>query len=531
MSESDLIPYTPSTEISASRVLVLAPHPDDEIFGCAGAIAAHLRHGASVQVVVLTSGAFQGVADVRAQECIDAAVVLGYGQPIFWSEPDRSLAASERLIRKLADLLRVEKIDLLYAPSPWEIHPDHRQAYWLAVEAVRRVDGWCRIAFYEVGSALRPNLLLDISPYLALKQKAMACFRSQMVFQPYDEQVSALNRFRTYTLPVTVKAAEAFLILSRDELESFSSLHSGEVVSWSVAPSVGGSVARHALVSVLVRSAGRHALFATLDSVALQTWPHIEVIVVAEVPDHAELPQRCGPHSLRLVKSEKPLSRSACANLALREAKGEFFVFLDDDGWLMPGHVTRLVSALQAQPQILAAHTDVALVGANDAPLGQTLDHPFDLSCHQAVHVIPVHAMMVKASVIAKGLVFKASLEANEVWDFWRQIAQLSVVCHLPGVSAVVRVDDKESKVQSKCSEGPDMASWLEQGPSEMLLQSGQNDSPKNDSDSLDLKTHEYIGALHQHIAAQDAFLKSIISSRSWRLTRPLRAIAALLRH
>jgi LmbE family N-acetylglucosaminyl deacetylase len=530
MNESDLIPYKPSYEIPASHVLVLAPHPDDEIFGCAGAIAAHLQHGASVHVVVLTEGSLQGIGDVRAHECLAAAAILGYGQPIFWSEPDRSLAASDRLINRLADFLNSKQIDLLYAPSPWEIHPDHRQAYWLAVEAVRRVDGFCRIAFYEVGSALRPNLLLDITPYLELKQQAMACFRSQMVFQPYDEQVYALNRFRTYTLPKTVKAAEAFLLLSREELESFSALQRGEMVSWSVSPSAGGTATRQALVSVLVRSVGRNDLFATLDSVALQTWPYLEVIVVAEVPGHNDLPLRCGAHSLRLLKSETPISRSAAANLALREANGEFLIFIDDDGWMMPGHITRLVRALQLQPQILAAHTDVALVGTNGSPLGQTLDFPFELTCQQARHVTPVHAMMFKASVLSKGLIFDESLNTNEVWDFWLRLAHLSVVCHVPGVSAVYRMDDKELMAQERFRNQPNKTLLLEYESAGLISQSDQHYSSKKDSGSLDTKMNKYIESLHTHIAVQDAVLQSIIASRSWRLTRPLRAIAALLR-
>lgn len=530
MNESDLIPYTPSLEVPASQVLVLAPHPDDEIFGCAGAIAAHLKHGASVHVVVLTEGSLQGVGDERAQECLAAAAVLGYGQPMFWHEPDRSLAASDRLINKLANLLNSKEIDLIYAPSPWEIHPDHRQASWLAVEAVRRAHGFCRIAFYEVGSPLRPNLLLDITPYLELKQKAMACFRSQMAFQPYDEQINALNRFRTYTLPISVKAAEAFLLLSRVDLASFSASHSGEIVSWSVAPSASATTSQQPLVSVLVRSVGRNELFATLDSVALQTWPNIEVIVVAEVPEHDDLPQQCGAHRLRLIKSDKPLSRPASANLALREAIGEYLIFLDDDGWLMPGHIARLVNALRLQPQILAAYTDVTLIGTNGSPAGQALDFPFDLTCQRPSQIVAVHAMMFKACALSNGLIFDESMESDEVWDFWRGLAQLSGIFHLPGSSAFLRMDINHSIAPGKFRNQPQAAFKLENESTDLLSQSDPNDSSKIDTKSLDKKMSDYIDALHQQIATQEAALQSIITSRSWRLTRPLRAIAELLR-
>jgi LmbE family N-acetylglucosaminyl deacetylase len=50
------IPYQTSKLPQAQRVLVLAPHPDDEIFGCGGALALYVQLGAQVDVVVVTDG-------------------------------------------------------------------------------------------------------------------------------------------------------------------------------------------------------------------------------------------------------------------------------------------------------------------------------------------------------------------------------------------------------------------------------------------------------------------------------------------
>ncbi len=568
MNESDLIPYVPVLEIPAQRVLVLAPHPDDEVFGCAGAIASHLQQGARVHVVVLTDGTKHGSAHIRIQECLAAAAILGYGTPDFWHEGDRSLVANEALINRLVKLLISKQIDLLYAPSPWEFHPDHRQAAWLALEGGRLAGDLCRIAFYEVGSPLRPNVLLDITPHSDLKQRAMACFKSQMVHQPYDEQITALNRFRTYTLPATVKSAEAFLLLAHHELDNFSAQHTEALVSWSGAPAQDAMDAKPDLVSVLIRSTNRDFLLEALDSVALQTWPRIEVVVVAAVTNHRELPARCGAHDLRLIRTDQNLSRSAAANIALREAKGQFLLFLDDDDWLMPSHIRRLVHALQQQPKVLAAYTGVVLVQNDGTPLGQTLDLPFDFARQRAGNLTPIHSVLFKSSVLSKGLSFKESLDLYEDWDFWLQLAQLTIFVHLPGVSAAYRIHDS-SGVHAELSKSV--------GHLQKLQQFWMNSAPVSQSNLMDRvwafaelekqlsdlraildrdqlqlvqlqeliaqlpysleKTQELISRLPielehvpQAILEKETALQRLLQSRSWLLTRPLRETAALIR-
>jgi LmbE family N-acetylglucosaminyl deacetylase len=176
--------------------------------------------------VVLTDGALYGDVATRRKESHAAAAMLGYGEPEFWGLPDRGLVHDEALVERLAQKIRAAASDLVYAPSLREIHPDHRQLAMAAIEALRRVGGELRLAQYEVAVPLSPNLLLDISARLQLKEQAMQCFASQLARQPYDQHIAALNRFRTYTLPRETTAAEAYRMLSAAELE-----HGGDTAS------------------------------------------------------------------------------------------------------------------------------------------------------------------------------------------------------------------------------------------------------------------------------------------------------------
>lgn len=205
--ENLLIPYQATTCISSKSALVLAPHPDDEVFGCGGAIMRHVAHHEPVHVIIVTDGA-HGVSQnersayiqLRQNESIAAAAILKYGKPVFWQYPDRELFYGEKLISDISSAIRDTEADLIYAPSVYEVHPDHRTLGMAALEAVRRSGRPIQLALYEIGQPIRPNLLLDISDLAARKMEAMHCFTSQNAKQRYDLHIAALNRYRTYTL-------------------------------------------------------------------------------------------------------------------------------------------------------------------------------------------------------------------------------------------------------------------------------------------------------------------------------------------
>ena len=421
---------------------MLAPHPDDEVFGCGGAIASYIRAGVAVNVVILTDGSRFGDTSVRANESRAAAKVLGYGEPEFWHFPDRGLHYSEELVQRVVNHIERTGTDLVYAPSPWEIHPDHRQTSWIAMEAVRRVKHAVRLAFYEVGAPLRPNFLLDITASLATKEAAMRCFESQLAQQDYIKHIQALNRYRTYTLPPDVLAAEAYWVVTAGELDQATVRNLFTSVSPGLPLHATPSPQKMPLVSILIRSMDRDFLSEALDSVALQTYPNIEVVVAAAVPGHRPLPPKCGPFNLRLVSTDAPLLRSRCANKAMAHGQGSLFLFLDDDDWLMPGHIARLVHASGLQPNALAIYTGISLVDIEGKPMGQTFDLPFDAIRQMAGNLMPIHAVLFSAKVLERGCHFDESLDRYEDWDFWLQLAKLAPMVHLPGVSGAYRIHE-----------------------------------------------------------------------------------------
>jgi LmbE family N-acetylglucosaminyl deacetylase/glycosyltransferase involved in cell wall biosynthesis len=556
--ESDLVPYQAVNQIPAKRVLVLASHPDDEVFGCGGAILAHVGAGVPVHVVVMTDGSRNGQPAERMQECRRAAQAMGYGEPEFWSLADRALRCDAATVQRVVDAVRASGADLLYAPSPWEVHPDHRQAAAIAAEAVRSTG--VRLAYYEVGAPLPPNVLLDITSLALTKQRAMQCFASQLGGQDYVRQIQALNEYRSYSLPRAVTSAEAFLLLSAAQLDShLISELTRRPASLEGAAATASLQADAPLVSVLVRSLDRAHLQDALDSIALQTHARVEVLVIAARPGHAALPQRCGRFPLRLLQTDQALPRSRAANKGLAEAAGDYLLFLDDDDWLMPSHIARLAEVLRRQPNSLAAYTGVALVREDGTPVGQVFDLPFDSVRQLAGNLTPIHAVLFSRKLVESGCRFDESLDRLEDWDFWLQVARRSDITHLPGVSAAYRVHESSGVHQDAGPEGAAtqriyekwIATWTA-GEGAALMErawacadleweltrnrAGLEDAGRNVTRLAESVTRLTEALAHQtHIAeAQTALatdrerrIADLIASTSWRVTTPFRWLAS----
>lgn len=432
--ESLLTPYAASAVSKADVVLVLAPHPDDEVFGCGGTLALHVLAGARVQVVICTSGEGAGVAAIRENESRQASKVLGYDEPIFWGLEDRSVLYGEALIQRIVDIQKSMGASIVYAPSLWENHPDHRTIAMAAMEAVRRCDD-CELMCYEVGAPLRPNLLIDITSVREKKRTAMECFPSQLKLQRYDRHIEALNVFRSYTLSSGIQAAEAFecydfIALRSGQLNFFASEYRRQQIQGFMA--MPGNTP---LVSVLIRSMDRPELDKTLDSVAVQTWPNVEVVIVnAKGSGHRSLPAWCGRFPLRLIDSDQPLHRSAAANRAMDCANGTALLLLDDDDWLDPDHLHKLATALQARPDAIAAVTGTRGVDTEGIcvhewkePLVQRL---------MLVNQMPIMSVLFRKNTTANAPRFDIELEIFEDWDFWLQVHMQGKFVNVAGISA-----------------------------------------------------------------------------------------------
>lgn len=198
------------------RVLVIAPHPDDDAIGCGGSIVQHVRRGDTVHIIYVTSGEHGSpvyepseLAKIREDEAAKGAQILGAQQTTFLRQPDGNVGYSIELVNHFIQLIRTEKPDVLYLPHSADGHKDHQQTFQIVMEAVGRAQGnsfpeWGGKAWnietilgYEVWTPLTHfQYVNDISGVIEVKLSALRAHRSQLANVQYDDAVRSLNRFR-----------------------------------------------------------------------------------------------------------------------------------------------------------------------------------------------------------------------------------------------------------------------------------------------------------------------------------------------
>ncbi len=204
----------------ARRIMVVAPHPDDEVLGCGGSLAWHSHQGAEISVIYMTSGeaGVSNISDralvmqIREQEASAGASILGINDLHYLRFKDGSLEYNSASIRQLTSLIRQLQPEIIYAPHATDTHPDHRCCHALTVSAISRASG--RGKFPHGGLTWEPKLMFgyeilnplpvynhvqDITQFMGLKIKALECHRSQLQTIPYDEAIVGLNRYRGIT--------------------------------------------------------------------------------------------------------------------------------------------------------------------------------------------------------------------------------------------------------------------------------------------------------------------------------------------
>lgn len=204
--------YNALTVRNTDRILVVAPHPDDETVGCGGLLA---RFGPQCDLLLLTDGRKGIPADgsqteaetaaIRRKEFDSAAAFFRVNRVIAMGLPDSRLWEC----RKSVSNVDLSAYSILFVPYRAERHPDHAAAFRIIKQLCRKQRFRGELLEYEVWSPITaPNRFLDVSNVMERKLEGIRLYASQTHEIDYEALANGLNGYRG--APQHVSFCEAF---------------------------------------------------------------------------------------------------------------------------------------------------------------------------------------------------------------------------------------------------------------------------------------------------------------------------------
>jgi LmbE family N-acetylglucosaminyl deacetylase len=215
------------------KVLVIAPHADDEIIGVGGSIAKHIAQNNKVYICIVTKGTqpiFEDdyVNKIR-EETIMSHSYIGIEKTFFLDFPAVMLEQIPRheINDKILTVVSEVEPDIVYIPHFGDMQKDHqiiaeaamvalRPKYKHKVKAVYAYETLSETEWNipHAANAFIPNVYVDVTGFIDKKIEAMKLYESQLADFPNPrslEAIEALAKYRGST--INVKAAEAFMLI------------------------------------------------------------------------------------------------------------------------------------------------------------------------------------------------------------------------------------------------------------------------------------------------------------------------------
>jgi len=215
------------------KILVIAPHNDDEIIGMGGTILKHIDNGDEVSVCIVTRGypplfSEEGTA-LNKEETKRCHKFMGISKTCCFDLPAAMLESVERhkLNAMFVDLIQEIKPDIVYIPHYGDMQKDHQLVVDASMVALRPKYSHVvqKIYAYEtlsetgwnvpsIQNEFIPNAFVDISSYLDRKLECMRFYKSQLADFPQARSIGAIEHLARYRGALMgMQAAEAFMTI------------------------------------------------------------------------------------------------------------------------------------------------------------------------------------------------------------------------------------------------------------------------------------------------------------------------------
>lgn len=200
------------------KILVIAPHPDDETIGCGGTLLKHKDNGDEISCAIMTklrSGPHvdEKLVKIKQQEIekVKKIYQFKYYNALNYQPSELDKQPFNSLVLEISNLFNKIKPEIIYIPYINDVHTDHQ----VVAKAVISSSKWFRsnsikeINMYEtlsetnfnflVKNAFSPNFFVEITKYLEKKMEICKCYETEFKKHPFprsEESIRSLAKLR-----------------------------------------------------------------------------------------------------------------------------------------------------------------------------------------------------------------------------------------------------------------------------------------------------------------------------------------------
>ena len=217
-----------------NKVLVIAPHPDDETLGAGGSILKHKAQGDKIFWLILTNihtlhGWESERVKQRQEEMQQVAETYQFNGVYKLDLPTTKLDEQPmgEIISKISAVIKEVEPSIIYLQNRSDVHSDHRTAFDAIMACTKsfRFPYIKRILMYETitetdfapalpENQFIPNVFIDISEYIDKKIDIMKIYASEIMEAPMPRSLENIRNMARYRgARIGVKVAEAFQLI------------------------------------------------------------------------------------------------------------------------------------------------------------------------------------------------------------------------------------------------------------------------------------------------------------------------------
>jgi LmbE family N-acetylglucosaminyl deacetylase len=216
------------------KILVIAPHPDDETLGCGGTLLRHISEGDEVYWLICTTiteqqGFSAEKIEERKNEIEKVARDFGFTgyRQLNFKTTELDQVPRNELISSISEYVNKIKPHTVYLPYRNDVHSDHAQVFDASVACTKsfRYPYIKKVCVYETLSetelglrtddhGFKPNRWVDISEQIEAKINILKIYKSEIKDHPFPrsiESVRALSIIRGTS--AGSMNAEAFILI------------------------------------------------------------------------------------------------------------------------------------------------------------------------------------------------------------------------------------------------------------------------------------------------------------------------------